>query len=160
MAPAYSAISTYRLLAAWQAAVAPLGASAAEAVRRRSKPFLLASINDVRDSERRSSRGQQSTSRQLPGSVFDARYQGLSAQAALIDAAIFSSGAPALGAIGTPAHLPGCPSQLEFWQGFILMKLPIPESGHTRDGPAQNDASGGPLRSKDAQPCWRKFYPT
>jgi hypothetical protein len=50
---------------------------------------LLASINDVRDSERRSSRGQQSASRHLPGSVFDARYEGLSAQAALIDAAIF-----------------------------------------------------------------------
>jgi hypothetical protein len=50
---------------------------------------LPASINDVRDSERRSSRGQQSASRHLPGSVFDARYEGLSAQAALIDAAIF-----------------------------------------------------------------------
>jgi hypothetical protein len=89
MAPAYPAISTYRLLAACQAAVAPFGAGAAEAVRRRSKPYLLASINDVRDSERRSSRGQQSASRHLPGSVFDARYEGLSAQAALIDAAIF-----------------------------------------------------------------------
>jgi len=107
MAPAYPAISTHRLLAACQAAVAPVGASAAEAVRRRSKPFLLASSNDVRDSERRSSRGQQSAPRHLPGSVFDARYEGLSAQAALIDAAIFRQESPALGAIGTPAHLPG-----------------------------------------------------
>ena len=89
MAPAYPAISTYRLLAACQAAVAPLGAGAAEAVRRRAERFLLASINDARDSERRSSRGQQGASRHLPGSVFDARYEGLSAQAALIDAAIF-----------------------------------------------------------------------
>ncbi len=89
MAPAYPAISTYRLLAACQAAVAPLGTSAAEAVRRCLKPFLLASINAVRDRERRSSRGHESASRQLPGSVFDARYEGLSAQAALIDAAIF-----------------------------------------------------------------------
>ena len=88
MAPAYPAISTYRLLAACQAAVAPSGAGAAEAVRRLSKPFL-ASINDVRESGRRSRRGQQSASRHLPGSVFDARYEGLSAQAALIDAAIF-----------------------------------------------------------------------
>ena len=78
MAPAYPAISTYRLLAACQAAVAPSGAGAAEAVRRRSKPYLLASINDVRDSERRSSRGSRAL-----------RYEGLSAQGALIDAAIF-----------------------------------------------------------------------
>jgi hypothetical protein len=88
MAQVYHAISTYRPLAAYQAAVARLGAGAAEAIRRRSGRFLLASMDDVRDSERRSSRGQQSASRHLPGSVFDARYRGLSAQAALIAAAI------------------------------------------------------------------------
>jgi hypothetical protein len=88
MALAYNRISTYRLLAEYQAAAARLCAGAAEAVRRRSERILLASIEDVRDSERRSSWRRQSASRHLPGSVFDARYRGLSAQAALIDAAI------------------------------------------------------------------------
>jgi hypothetical protein len=88
MASVHHAISTYRLLAAYQAAIARLGACAAEAVRRSSDRFLLAPIDDVRDSERRLGRGQQNASRRLPGSVFDARYTGLSAQAALIDAAI------------------------------------------------------------------------
>ncbi len=88
MAQVYHVISSYRLLAAYQAAVARLVASAADAVRRRSERSLVASIDDVRDSERRSGRGRQSASRHQAGSVFDARYRGLSAHAALIDAAI------------------------------------------------------------------------
>jgi hypothetical protein len=88
MAQVHYAISTYRLFAAYHAVVARLGASAAEAVRRHSERFSLASINDARDSEHRSSRGRQSASQHLPGSVFDTRYRGLNAQAALIDAAI------------------------------------------------------------------------
>jgi hypothetical protein len=88
MAQVHHTISTHRLLAAYQAAGPRLGTDAAEAIRRRSGRFLLASMDDVRDSERRPSRGQQSASRHPPGSVFDARYRGLSVQAALIDAAI------------------------------------------------------------------------
>jgi hypothetical protein len=88
MALVYNGISTYRLFAAYQAAAARLGAGAVKAVRRYSQGFLLASIDDVRDSERRSSWSRQNASQHLPGSVFDARYKGLAAQAALIDAAI------------------------------------------------------------------------
>jgi hypothetical protein len=47
---------------------------------------LLAPINDLRRSEHRLNSKQ--ASRCLPGSVFDARYEGLTAQAAFIDAAI------------------------------------------------------------------------
>ena len=86
MALVYSGFSTYRLFAASRAAAARLSAVAAEAVGRRLKYFLLASIDDPGEGEHRSSR--ESASRHQPGSVFDARYKGLSAQAARIDAAI------------------------------------------------------------------------
>jgi hypothetical protein len=86
MALVYSGFSTYRLFAASRAAAARLSAVAAEAVERRLKYFWPASIDDSREDEHRSRR--ESAARHLPGSVFDARYKGLSAQAAYIDAAI------------------------------------------------------------------------
>jgi hypothetical protein len=85
MALVYNGFSTFRLLAAYQAAADRLGASAA---RLCSGRFLLALINDLRDSEHRSSGNRDSASRNLPGSMFDARYKGLTAEAAHIDAAI------------------------------------------------------------------------
>jgi hypothetical protein len=88
MALVYNGLSTYRLSPAYQAAAAWLGAGVAEAASRRSERFLLASINDFCGSEHRSSSRQRGASRRRPGSVFDARYIGLAAQAAFIDAAI------------------------------------------------------------------------
>jgi hypothetical protein len=75
-------LSTYRLLAAYQT-LARLNAGLAEATGRFSECRWLISTNDLRDSERR-----YSASRHLPGSVFDARYTGLTAHAARLDAAI------------------------------------------------------------------------
>jgi hypothetical protein len=86
MALVYNGFSAQRLFAASQAAAARLSAVATEAARRRLKRFLRASISDLGESEHRSSR--EGTSRHPPGSVFDARYKGLSAQTARIDAAI------------------------------------------------------------------------
>jgi hypothetical protein len=78
----YNGFPTLRLLAAYQAAADLFGAGAA---RLCSGRFLLAPIND---SEHRSSGNRESTLRNLPASVFDARYKGLTAEAAHIDAAI------------------------------------------------------------------------
>jgi hypothetical protein len=75
-------LSTYTLLAADQT-VARLNAGLAEATRRFSECRRLISTNDLRDSER-----PCSASRHPPGSVFDARYTGLTAHAARLDAAI------------------------------------------------------------------------
>jgi hypothetical protein len=88
MALVYNRFSTYRLLAAYLAAAARLGAGATEAARRCSERILLAPLNELRDSEHRSSGSREGGLRQLPGSVFDARYNGLTAQAAHLDAAI------------------------------------------------------------------------
>ena len=85
MALVYNGCSTFRLLAAYQAAADRLGAGAA---RRCLGRFLLAPINDLHDSEHRSSGNRESALRNLPASVFDARYKGLTAEAAHIDAAI------------------------------------------------------------------------
>jgi hypothetical protein len=85
MAVVCNGFSTFRLLAAYQAAADRFGAGAA---RRCSGRFLLALINDLRDREHRSSGNRESASHNLPGSVFDARYKGLTAEAAHIDAAI------------------------------------------------------------------------
>jgi hypothetical protein len=74
-------LSTYRLLAAYQT-LARLNAGLAEATRRFSECRRLISTNELRDSERRYSASR------LPGSVFDARYTGLTAHAARLDAAI------------------------------------------------------------------------
>jgi hypothetical protein len=88
MALAYRRFSTYPPPAAFQAAAARLCAGAAEAVRRRLRRLFLALIDGVRDSEYRSSWSEESFRRPLPGSVFDTRYQGLTAQATYIDAGI------------------------------------------------------------------------
>jgi hypothetical protein len=88
MALVYRRFSTDGPPAAYQAAVARLCASAAAAARRRLERLFLALISGVRDSEVRPGRSEESVSRHLPGSVFDTRYKGLTAQATYIDAAI------------------------------------------------------------------------
>ena len=84
MALVHNGFSTYRRFAAYQAA-ARLSAGLTEAARLLR---LWLTSTDLRDSELGSSRSRQSASRHLPGSVFDARYKGLTAHAALLDAAI------------------------------------------------------------------------
>jgi hypothetical protein len=79
--------STYRLFAAYQTA-ARLYAGLTEAAIRLSERLWLTSTNDLRDSEHRSSWSRQSASQHLPGSVFDARYKGLTGHAARLDASI------------------------------------------------------------------------
>jgi len=86
MTRVYNEFSSYGLFAGGDHAAARLYAGLAEAVRRRLAPLLLTSTNVLRDSEYRLSR--QSTSRRLPGSLFDARYDGLALHAARLDAAI------------------------------------------------------------------------
>jgi hypothetical protein len=83
----YNGFSSYRLLAGGDQAAARLCVSLAEAVRRRLECLWLTAINNLRNSDRLS-RSRQSTSRPLPGSVFDARYAGLTMHAAHLDAAI------------------------------------------------------------------------
>jgi hypothetical protein len=87
MALVHNGFSTYRLFAAYQTA-ARLIAGLTEAAIRRSERRWLTSTNDLRDSEHRPSWSRRSASRHLPGSVFDARYKGLTAHAARLDAAI------------------------------------------------------------------------
>jgi hypothetical protein len=88
MAQAYRRFSTHGPPAAYRAAAARLCAGAAEAVRRRLGRSFLALIDGVRGSEDRSSWSEERLPRHLPGSVFDARYQGLTAQATYLDAGI------------------------------------------------------------------------
>ena len=87
MALVYKRFSTYAPLAAYQAAAARLSAGPAKAAARHLQRLFLALVDGVRDSEDRSSWSEESA-RHLPGSVFDARYKGLTAQATHIDAAI------------------------------------------------------------------------
>jgi hypothetical protein len=68
-------------------------------------------IDGVRDSEDRSARSEESFPRHQPGSVFDARYKGLSAQATYIDAGICRQ-ARLRWAQGTPAVRRGDPIRL------------------------------------------------
>jgi hypothetical protein len=84
----YNGFSSYRLLAGGDQAAARLCASLAEAARRRLECLWLTAINDLRNSEDRLSRSRQSSSQPLPGSLFDARYAGLTVHAAHLDAAI------------------------------------------------------------------------
>ena len=86
MARVYNGFSSYRLFAGGYQAAAALFAGLAGAARRRLERPRLASTNDLRVSGDRWSR--QSVSRHLPGSLFDARYKGLTADAAGLDAAI------------------------------------------------------------------------
>ena len=86
MARVYNTFSSYRLFAGGDHAPARLYAGFAEAVRRRLARLLLTSTNDLRGSEYRLS--PQNVSQSLPGSLFDARYDGLAPHAARLDAAI------------------------------------------------------------------------
>ena len=86
MARVYNEFSSHRLFAGGDHAAARLYAGLAEAVRRRLARLLLTSTNDLRDSEYRLS--PQNISQGLPGSLFDARYDGLAPHAARLDAAI------------------------------------------------------------------------
>jgi hypothetical protein len=86
MARVYNGFSSYRPFAGGYQAAAGLYACLAEPARRRWERLWLAFTSDVRGSEDRWSR--PSVSGHLPGSLFDARYKGLTADAAGIDAAI------------------------------------------------------------------------
>lgn len=86
MARVYNEFSSYRLFASGGHAAARLYAGLVKAVRCRLARLLLNSRDDLRDSECRLSR--QSPSRRLPGSLFDARYDGLAPHATRLDAAI------------------------------------------------------------------------
>jgi hypothetical protein len=88
MALVYRRFSTDGPPAAYQAAVARLCAGAAEAARRRLERLFLALIDGIRDGEDRLGWSEESVSPHLPGSVFDTRYMGLTAQATYIDAGI------------------------------------------------------------------------
>ena len=82
----HNGFSTFILFAAYQ--TARLSAGLTQAARRRSERRWLTSANDLRDSEHRSNWSRHSTSRRPPGSVFDARYKGLTGHAACLDAGI------------------------------------------------------------------------
>jgi hypothetical protein len=83
----HSRFSTFILFAAYQTA-ARLSAGLSGAAIRRSERRWLTPTNDHRASEHRPSWSRQSTSRHLSGSVFDARYKGLTGYAACLDAGI------------------------------------------------------------------------
>lgn len=78
----HNGFSTYRPSAAYVTA-ARLIAGFTEVARRLSERRWLTLTGDVRNNEHRSG-----WSTRTPGSVFDARYKGLTAHAARIDAAI------------------------------------------------------------------------
>ena len=78
-------VLSYRLFAGGYEAAAGLYTGLAGAVRRRLERLWLTLTNDLRDSEDRWSPG---VSGPLPGSLFDARYDGLAGDAAGLDAAI------------------------------------------------------------------------
>jgi hypothetical protein len=86
MAWVYNGFSSYRLFAGGYQAAAALYAGLAEAVRHRLERPWLASTNDLRVGDDRWSR--QRVSRHLPGSLFDARYDGLATHAASLGAAV------------------------------------------------------------------------
>jgi hypothetical protein len=87
MAQSYKRFSAHTPRAAYQAAAARLGAGAAEAARRHLQRLYLGLFDGVRDGEDRSNWSEENA-RHLPGSVFDARYKGLTGQATYIDAGI------------------------------------------------------------------------
>lgn len=88
MTRVYNRFSSYRLFAGGDHAAARLYTGLAEAIRRRLGYLRLTGINDLRNSEDRLSWSRLSTSQRLPGSLFDARYAGLTAHAAHLDTAI------------------------------------------------------------------------
>jgi hypothetical protein len=82
----YNGFSSFRLFADGYQAAAGLYSGLAKAAGLRSRRLWLAFSDDLPDSEGRRSR--QRVSDHLPGSLFDARYKGLAADAARLDAAI------------------------------------------------------------------------
>jgi len=88
MAQVHNAFSTYRLFASGPQAVAGLYVILAATVARLLAPRQLTCVGDLRDREYLPSRSREGPSPQLPGSLFDARYDGLAAHAARLDAAI------------------------------------------------------------------------
>lgn len=98
MALVHKGFSTFRLLAALGAYFAETASSQKfEPSRRQIRQTVVAAgvayvgqFGYPSDSEYRSSCSRQSAPQDLPGSVFDARYKGLTAQAAYLDAAICS----------------------------------------------------------------------
>ena len=86
MAQVHNGFSGFRLFAGGYQTAAGLYAGLVEAAGCRLERPWLTATNVLRDSEYRWSR--QSNSGHLPGSLFDARYAGLTAQAACLDAAI------------------------------------------------------------------------
>jgi hypothetical protein len=86
MARVYSGFSSYKPFVGGYQAAAGLYARLAAPARRHLERLRLIFISDLRDDEDRWSR--QRVSGHLPGSLFDARYNGLMADAAGIDAAI------------------------------------------------------------------------
>jgi hypothetical protein len=86
MARVYNPFSSYRLFAGGDHAAARLYAALLKRLNAVLVRPLLTSTNDLRDSEYRLS--PQNMSRCLPGSLFDARYDGLAPHAARLDAAI------------------------------------------------------------------------
>jgi hypothetical protein len=89
MARVYSGLSSYKPVVGSYLAAAGLYARLAEAARRRLERLWLTFTSDLRDSEDRWS--QRRVSGHVPGSLFDPRYKGLTADAAGIDAAIMCS---------------------------------------------------------------------
>jgi hypothetical protein len=87
MALVHDRFSIYWLFAAYQTG-ARLKAGLTETARRRSDRRGLNSANELSDGGRHASCPGQSASQHLPGSVFDARYKGLTAHAARLDAGI------------------------------------------------------------------------
>jgi hypothetical protein len=79
MALVYRQLSTHPPRAAYQAAASRLSAGAAKAAGRHLKRLFLALLDGD---------GEDRFARHPPGSVFDARYKSLTAQATYIDAAI------------------------------------------------------------------------
>jgi hypothetical protein len=82
----YYGFSSFRLFAGGYQAAAGLYSGLARAAGPRAARLWLTFINGLRDSEDRWSR--PGVSEPVPGSVFDARYEGLAADAARLDAAI------------------------------------------------------------------------
>jgi hypothetical protein len=83
----HNGFPAFILFAVYQTA-ARVGVGLTQAARRRSERRWLNSTSDLCHGEQRPSWGRQTAQRNLPGSVFDARYKGLTAYAGRLDAAI------------------------------------------------------------------------
>jgi hypothetical protein len=84
----YRRFSPYPPPEAYRAAAARLSAGVHKAVRRHLERLFLVLFDGARASEDRSSWSEERPAQHLPGSVFDVRYKGLTAQATYLDAGI------------------------------------------------------------------------